>query len=143
MTDELTPAEEKFVEYVVIYKKTYAEAYRLAYPNTKMSDNAIYSKASNMINGTGKFAPPKDKVRIRFLELKQKALEENQKMDPSKILTIANVLTTIVEIMQDKNAKNRDRLRAAELAGKYLGLFNEHVQIETDLPLVIKDDVKE
>ena len=70
--DKLTPQQENFVQNV-INGLPYAKAYKLAFPNTKMSDKAICSKASNMINGTGKFSPPKDKVRTRYNFLCEKA----------------------------------------------------------------------
>lgn len=137
--DKLTPQQEKFVQNV-INGLPYARAYKLAFPNTKMSDEAICSKASNMINGTGKFSPPRDKVRIRFLELNKKAEKMAEKSDKKKIATAADILQFLTSVMNDLNAEYRDRIRAAELAGKRFGIFKEQVEVSGQAPLVIIDD---
>lgn len=140
--NKLTPKQEKFVQ-GVINGLNYTEAYKRAFPDTKMSDNAIYSTASNMINGTGKFAPPKDKVRIRFLELNQKAAEKAKKEDEKKIADASEILIFLSSVMRDENAEYKDRMKAAELSGKRFGIFSEHVQINANLPPVVIDDVRE
>lgn len=137
--DKLTPQQEKFVQYV-INRLPYAKAYKLAYPNTKRSDKSICSVASNMINGTGKFSPPRDKVRIRFLELNKKAEKIAEKSDEKKIATASEILQFLTSIMNDENAENRDRIRAAELSGRRLGIFKEQVEVSGQAPLVIIDD---
>ena len=137
--DKLTPQQEKFVQNV-INGLSYAKAYKLAFPNTKMSDKDICSKASNMINGTGKFSPPRDKVRTRFLELNKKAEKIAEKADEKKIAKAADILQFLTSVMEDENAEYRDRIRAAELSGKRLGIFKEQVEVSGQAPLVIIDD---
>lgn len=136
--DKLTPEQEKFVQYV-INRLPYAKAYKLAFPNTKMSDKAVYSLASNMINGTGNFKK-NNKVHIRFLELNKKAEKMAEKADEKKIATASEILQFLTSIMKDENAENRDRIRAAELSGRRLGIFKEQVEVSGQTPLVIIDD---
>jgi len=138
--DKLTPKQEKFVQ-GVINGLSYADAYRQAYPNTKMSDENIYSMASAMINGTGNFKK-NNKVHTRFLELNQKAAEKAKKEDEKKIADASEILTFLSSVMRDVNAEYKDRIKAAELSGKRLGIFSEHVQINTNLPPVVVDDVE-
>ncbi|MBR4632907.1 hypothetical protein IKR55_00310 [bacterium] len=139
--DKLTPKQEKFVQ-GVINGLSYADAYRQAYPNTKMSDENIYSEASNMINGTGNYKD-NPKVHTRFVELNQKAVEKAKKADEKKIADASEILTFLSSVMRDENAEYKDRMKAAELSGKRFGIFSEHVQINENLPPVIIDDVRE
>ena len=139
--DRLSPEQEKFVQYV-IELGNYTEAYKRAFPDTKMSDNAIYSTASNMINGTGNYKE-NNKVHIRFLELNQKALKKSNKEDEKKIADASEILMFLSSVMRDENAEYKDRMKAAELSGKRFGIFSEHVQINENLPPVIIDDVRE
>ena len=140
--DKLTPEQEKFVQYA-IELGNYTEAYKRAFPKSKMSDKDISSRASHMINGTGDFSPPKDKIRTRYLELNQKALKKSNKGDEKKIATASDILIFLSSVMWNLNADLKDRLKAAELSGKRFGLFSEHVQINTNLPPVVIDDVRE
>ena len=139
--DKLTPKQEKFVQ-GVINGLSYADAYRQAYPNTKLSDENIYSEASNMINGTGNYKD-NPKVHTRFVELNQKAVEKAKKADEKKIADASEILTFLSSVMRDENAEYKDRMKAAELSGKRFGIFSEHVQINENLPPVIIDDVRE
>lgn len=136
--DKLTPQQEKFVQYV-INRLPYARAYKLAFPNTKMSDEAVCVEASNMINGTGKYKN-NPKVSLRFLELNKKAEKIAEKSDEKKIATASEILQFLTSIMKDENAENRDRIRAAELSGRRLGIFKEQVEVSGQAPLVIIDD---
>lgn len=139
--DRLTPEQEKFVQYA-IELGNYTEAYKLAFPKSKMSDKAIYVEASNMINGTGNYKN-NPKVHLRYVELNQKALKKSNKGDEKKIATASDILIFLSSVMWNINADLKDRLKAAELSGKRFGLFSEHVQINTNLPPVIIDDVRE
>ena len=136
--DKLTPQQEKFVQNV-IDGLPYAKAYKLAFPNTKMSDEDIYAEASNMINGTGKYKK-NSKVCTRFLELNKKAEKMAEKADEKKIATAADILQFLTSVIEDKDAEYRDRIRAAELAGKRFGIFKEQVEVSGQAPLVIVDD---
>lgn len=138
--DKLTPEQEKFVQYA-IELGNYTEAFKLAFPKSKMSDKDIYSTASAMINGTGQYQK-NPKVHTRYVELNRKALKKSNKEDEKKIATASDILIFLSSVMWNLNADLKDRLRAAELSGKRFGLFNEHVQINTNLPPVIVDDVE-
>lgn len=136
--DKLTPQQEKFVQNV-INGLPYARAYKLAYPNTKMSEEAVCVEASNMINGTGQYKN-NPKVYLRFLELNKKAEKIAEKADKKKIATAADILQFLTSVMNDLNAEYRDRIRAAELAGKRFGIFKEQVEVSDQAPLVIVDE---
>lgn len=136
--DKLTPQQEKFVQNV-INGLPYARAYKLAFPNTKMSEEAVCVEASNMINGTGKYKN-NPKVSLRFLELNKKAEKIAEKSDEKKIATAAEILEFLTYAMNDENAEYKDRIRAAELSGKRLGIFKEQVEVSGQAPLVIIDD---
>lgn len=139
--DKLTPEQEKFVQYA-IELGNYTEAYKRAFPKSKMSDKNIYSEASNLINGTGNYKD-NPKVHTRYVELNQKALKKSNKGDEKKIATASDILIFLSSVMWNINADLKDRLKAAELSGKRFGLFSEHVQINTNLPPVVIDDVRE
>ena len=51
-----------------------------------------------------------------------------------------NLITRMVE-HPEANAIN-DALRAEEILGKHLGLFNDKLRIEAELPIVIIDDLR-
>ena len=55
MAKGLTPKQEAFV-LEVIRTGNQRQSYRKAYPNTRMSDSSVDTEASEMLNGTGKFA---------------------------------------------------------------------------------------
>ena len=136
--DKLTPQQENFVQNV-INGLPYAKAYKLAYPNTKMSEEAVCATASNMINGTGNFKK-NNKVHIRFLELNKRAEKMAEKADKKKIATAAEILEFLTYAMNDENAEYKDRIRAAELSGKRLGIFKDQIEMSGQAPLVIVDE---
>lgn len=138
--DKLSPEQEKFVQYA-IKLGNYTEAFKLAFPKSKMSDKDIYSMASAMINGTGNFKK-NNKVHTRYVELNQKALKKSNKEDEKKIADASEILAFLSSVMRDVNAEYKDRIKAAELSGKRLGIFSEHIKINADLPPVIIDDVE-
>ena len=138
--DKLSPEQEKFVQYA-IKLGNYTEAFKLAFPKSKMSDKDIYSTASAMINGTGQYQK-NSKVHTRYVELNQKALKKSNKEDEKKIADASEILAFLSSVMRDVNAEYKDRIKAAELSGKRLGIFSEHIKINTDLPPVIIDDVE-
>lgn len=138
--DRLTPEQEKFVQYA-IELGNYTEAFKLAFPKSKMSDKDIYSTASAMINGTGQYQK-NPKVHKRYVELNQKALKKSKKEDEKKIADASEILAFLTSVMRDVNAEYKDRIKAAELSGKRLGIFSEHIKINADLPPVVIDDVE-
>ena len=125
----------------VIKGLSYAQAYREAYPNTKMSDEDIYSTASAMINGTGQYQK-NSKVHTRFLELKKQAKKEIDKAARKTIADAIEVLEGFSTMFRDENIEPRDRIKCGELLGKYFSLFTERVNITADKPLVMKNDLE-
>lgn len=63
---KLTPKQEKFAQAIALEDMNRADAYRSAYDTSKMSDETIWVKASNLAN--------QDKVRVRIDELRQQAM---------------------------------------------------------------------
>ncbi len=125
----------------VIKGLSYAQAYREAYPHTNMSDEAIYSTASSMINGTGNYKE-NNKVHIRFLELKEQAKKEIDKAARKTIADAQEILETLTAMFRDGNIEPRDRIKCADLLGKRLALFTEQLHITNEKPLVVVDDLK-
>lgn len=70
----LSNNQEKFV-LGVVSGLSQREAYRQAYPNSKMSDAAVDAEASNMLNATGKYKN-NPKISLRYKELMQKMEDE-------------------------------------------------------------------
>lgn len=136
----MTPEQEKFV-LGVIKGLSYAQAYREAHPNTKMKDDAIYSTASAMINGTGNYRE-NNKVHIRFLELKKQAKKEIDKAAKKTIADAQEILEIFTEILRNKKEDTKDRIKCGELLGKRFALFAEQLNITNEKPLVIVDDLK-
>ena len=126
----------------VIKGLSYAQAYREAYPDSKMSDETVYSRASNMINGTGQYSSPNDKIHIRFLELKEQAKKEIDKAARKTIADAQEILETLTTMFRDGNIEPRDRIKCADLLGKRLALFTERLNITAEKPLVMKNDLE-
>lgn len=125
----------------VIKGLSYAQAYREAYPHTKMTDENIYAEASNMINGTGNYKN-NPKVHTRFLELKEQAKKEIDKAARKTIADAQEILETLTAMFRDGNIEPRDRIKCADLLGKRLALFTERLNITADKPLVMKNDLE-
>ena len=133
----MTPKQEKFVQ-GVIKGLSNAQAYREAYPGTKMSDEAIAVEASNMINGTGKYKK-NPKIALRYSELNKKI---KQKAEKKTIADAQEILETLTAMFRDGNIEPRDRIKCADLLGKRLALFTEQLHITNEKPLVVIDDLK-
>ena len=70
----------------------------------------------------------------------QKAEKMAEKADKKKIATAAEILEFLTYAMNDENAEYKDRIRAAELSGKRLGIFKDQIEMSGQAPLVIIDD---
>lgn len=63
---KLTAQQEKFAQAIALEDMNQADAYRSAYDTSRMGDDTIYVKASELAN--------KDKVAVRIAELRKMAL---------------------------------------------------------------------
>jgi len=103
----LTEKQRRFCdEYLVDLNAT--RAYMAAYPATRKESTAAQA-ASRMLRNV--------KV-LKFLRERQQAQQERVQIRQD------DVLRSIKEIAEDGGVKPRDRLRALELLGKHLGLFD-------------------
>ena len=68
----------------------------------------------------------------------QKAIEELEKAAQAKAgITIEKIVERINRIAEDPNTLPRDRLKADELLGKYLGMFTERVEMKGQLDTTV------
>ena len=63
---KLTAQQEKFAQAIALEDMNQADAYRSAYDTSRMGDDTIYVKASELAN--------KDKVAVRIAELRKQAI---------------------------------------------------------------------
>lgn len=136
----LTENRERFLQ-GLLSGKSQREAYRIAYPNCKASDQVVDVKASKL------FA--EDKVRLRYNELMEKVLKPGEEMAIASAQEVLKELTAIG--MGKKEYPSYDmfgnkymhepsmtsRLKALELLGKSLGCFVDKVDISGAVPVVV------
>lgn len=84
--DRLTDKQEKFVQ-ELIKGKTQREAYKIAYGASKMKENTIDRKASELMNN--------GKIRARYNELKNKVIK---RAEEECIVTATEVLSELKRI---------------------------------------------
>lgn len=153
---------ENFVDYVVAGMKQ-REAYKKAYPNTKMKDENIDSTASAMINGTGQYKD--SKVHKRFLELNAEAkrrADEETAADNEKPIADAREmqekLTAIIRqaieeevvlidpahgvVKVKKTAAIKEIISAINMLAKMQGLLRDNINIDGNVGVVIVDDIE-
>lgn len=106
---------------------TQADAYRSAYNAKGMSENSIYRAAHALMQNAKIIA------RIKALA---KARDEVKQHDPGQVR--AEVLATLRSILSDPKARHADRMKAAELLGRWgeVALFNDvsTVKVESTSP---------
>lgn len=94
---ELTEKQERFVQ-GIIEGLSQREAYRQAYPNSKMSDAAVDAEASNMLNATGKYRN-NPKISLRYQEMLKK-------MEDDAIAEGKEVLKYLTSVMRREKTEN-------------------------------------
>ena len=68
----------------------------------------------------------------------QKAIEDMEKAAQIKAgITVEKIVERINKIAEDPNTAPRDRLKADELLGKYLGMFTERVEMKGQLDTTV------
>lgn len=93
----ITTKQEQFVQ-GVISGMSQREAYRKAYPTSKMTDAQVDVEASNMLHGTGKYKD-NPKVALRYRELMQK-------MEDAAIADGKEVLKYLTSVMRREKTES-------------------------------------
>ena len=153
MAELRSKKQEAFVQKVV-QGMPQRDAFRAVYKN-QMTDAQVDAEASNMINGTGKYAK-NPKIHLRYLELHEKAQAEAEEKSVAKSLEMQQKLTEIIRqqleeevILCDpvsgvtktkKTASIKDIISAINALGKMQGLFVDKVEAEVDMDLNITVD---
>ena len=121
---DLTPKQQTLLM-ALIEGKSKADAYREAYPSSRLKNPA--AEVDHMING-GKY-PNFTQVYARAREeanRKAEAVLEESIMKRTELLAL---LSSIAR-MDIGGAALRDRIKAMELIGKYLGVFEEKLHVD-------------
>ena len=131
------------------------EAFRSVYKN-KMTDAQVDAEASNMINGTGKYAA-NPKIHLRYLELSEAANASAEENAIADIREMQKKLTEIIRqqleeevivvdplsgaIKVKKTASVKDIISAVNTLGKMQGAFTEKLDVKGAVSVVIVDDL--
>lgn len=110
----LTANQEQFCQNI-IQGMSQADAYRLAYPNCRASDETVWVKASQLA--------AQDKVKIRLAELRESLAK------PS-IMTAQERLEWLTKVINNDEQSMTDRLRAVDIANKMTGEYVQRVSAE-------------
>ena len=154
-SDKLSPNQEEFVQKGASGMPQ-REAFRSVYKN-KMTDAQVDAEASNMINGTGKYAA-NPKIHLRYLELNEKALAAAEEKTIADIVEMQEKLTEIIrqKLEEDvvvvdpvrgvmrvkKNASIKDIISAVNTLGKMQGAFENNINVNVS-PITFIEDLKE
>lgn len=141
---KLTEKQKRFCEeYIIDYNAT--RAYKAVYKNCK-SDNAAAACANKLLRNA--------KVKTYI----ESFLEEIHSKKTADAREVIEYLTSVMRgksraeivvvegtgdgcskaVRIDKKPDEKEKLKAAELLGKRFGLFKEKVEVESDIPVVIK-----
>lgn len=117
----LTANQEQFVQNI-IKGMCQADAYRSAYPNQKMSDNALYVSASKLM------ANPK--VILRLEELRDHLAKPT-------IMTAQQRLEWLTKLILSEEESTTDKLKAADIMNKMQGEYVQKVEAEVKQEVTI------
>lgn len=124
---KLTPQQDKFAQAIALEDMNQADAYRSAYNTSRMSDETIWVKASNLAN--------QDKVRVRIAELRQQA------MTP-KVMNAQKRREKLSELAEheDPNVSMKAIDLLNKMDGEYVQKIQAEVQTETTINIELVDD---
>lgn len=124
----LTEKQEQFVQNVA-RGMNQAEAYRSAYPNTKMSDKTVWEAASRLMRN--------DKVVARIKEIRNIAATPN-------ILTAQKRKEWLTSVINNEEIDINARLKASDqlnkMEGEYVQKVQASVSYEDNLRKVVGGD---
>ena len=108
---KLTAKQEKFAQAIALEDMTQTDAYRSAYDTSKMADETVYVKASQLAS--------KDNIAVRIAELRQQA------MTP-KVMTAQKRREKLTELAQDEDPNVA--MKAIDLLNKMDGEYIQKVE---------------
>lgn len=108
---KLTAQQEKFAQAIALEDMNQADAYRSAYNTSKMADDTVYVKASELAKN--------DKVAVRIAELRQ------QTMTP-KVMTAQKRREKLTELASDEDPNVA--MKAIDLLNKMDGEYVQKVE---------------
>lgn len=119
----LTRKQDGFARSVGLDGTTFAEAYRRNYNTENMQPNTIHTRAFEL----SRQSAIADRI-THYVRQRTGTASHN----PEKIR--AFILQTLQDVIQDKDARHGDRLKAVELLGKvdFVGIFKERSVVETN-----------
>jgi phage terminase small subunit len=124
----LTAKQEEFVQNI-IQGMNQADAYRLAYPNSKSSDKTIQEAASRLMKNS--------KVLARLTELRQE-------LATPAIMSAQRRLEWLTGVIQSNEESTGDKLRAVDIMnkmqGEYVQKIQAEVKAETTINIELVDD---
>ena len=123
----LTPKQEQFAQAIALEEMNQADAYRSAYDTSKMGDDTIYVKASELAN--------KDKIAVRIAELRQQA------MTP-KVMSAQKRREKLTDLAkhEDPNVAMKAIDLLNKMDGEYVQKIAAEVQTETTINIELVDD---
>ena len=152
---DLTLNQQKLID-GLLSNMTKIEAYRQAYPNSKMTNEQMGIAVANMIKNQGNRYT---KFALVYKKMKAEVDERAKEASIASAIEVLQFYTSLlrnelteevpmvvshgdwsdVEIV-DKGASLRDRKSAADSLAKHYGIMTDKVSLDI-APVVIKDDV--
>ena len=123
----LTAKQERFALNIV-NGMSQADAYRDAYPNTKMTNKTVWEKASVLAK--------KDKVRSRIDELRDEIAKPY-------IMTAQERLEWLTTVVKDEEQVIDVRLKASDQMNKMQGAYVQRIEADVDTHIDIVVELTE
>lgn len=124
---KLTARQEKFAQAIALDDMNQTDAYKAAYDTSRMGDDTIYVKASNLAKS--------DKVAVRIAELRKEA------MTP-KVMSAQKRREKLTELAEseDPNISMKAIDLLNKMDGEYVQKVQAGVQTETTINIELVDD---
>lgn len=153
---DLTKNQQRLID-GLLSDMTNVEAYKQAYPKSKMTNEQMGIAVANMIKNQGnrytKFSLVYKKMKAEVDERAKEAsianavevlqfytsLLRNEVTEQVPLVVATGDYSSKVEVV-DKGASLKDRKSAADALAKHYGIMTDKVSLEV-VPVVIKDDV--
>ena len=124
---KLTPQQEAFAQAIALENMSQADAYRSAYDTSRMGDDTIYVKASELAK--------KDKIVVRVAELRQQA------MTP-KVMSAQKRREKLTELAEsdDPNVSMKAIDLLNKMDGEYVQKVEAEVKNAVNISIELSDD---
>ena len=132
--NKLTPKQEKFVQEYLSNGGNATQAYKVAYPGTKMTKKQIGIEAFKMLQNP--------KISLVLANYKQE-VKETVLYTAEKSFNKLNELLELALCPEGESGRInlQAALKAEELKGRLVGLYTERVEAKVGELPVIKDDI--